>query len=194
MLTLLTGVPGIGKTSTCAHLEEQWPTRYKHLPFGAFIRQVLQKAAVTERDLRLRPTALVSPAVISEATELLRQAVAELPLRVMGLLDSHAVSQDDYGYVSTPDGPEYFRHLQYAAIVNLHTGPAEVLRRSQQCSTGRRAGSVEEVELHATLQLAVSSGYAMANACPLYVVRADRNLQDVAATVHQLLTRVGERA
>lgn len=192
---LMTGVPGVGKTSVCAGLTNKFPKRYRHLPFGRLIRQVLSEAGeeISEKALRQDVTAFVTPAVLAAATdELIRQTHSGAS-STWTLIDSHAVSQDWYGYLVTPDGSAYFSRVKYDAIVNLYADEVAVLARSHTASSGRRALTAADVALHAQLQAAVSIQYASYAQCPLYFISADTTLEDVVSSVDRILDPRGHQ-
>ncbi|HZR82560.1 MAG TPA: AAA family ATPase [Candidatus Binatia bacterium] len=194
---LLTGVPGVGKSSVARWLEERCDARYRWVPFGELIRQALNELAgsrVEEAQLRREPTSLVTEAVLEHATRQLVAMCASSARRVVVIVDSHAVSQDQFGFRSTPDGPSYFKALRYDAIVQLVLPGQEILDRTPVGTGGRQARSGVDLDFHSSLQLMVSTFYAAMSECPLFVVSADGAVSEVAARVDGVLTRVvGDR-
>ncbi len=194
VIVLVTGVPGVGKTTLCSSMVDSWPGDYAHISFGKLILKALNPNTelVTEPDLRRSAASLVTRTILAEATELLMVRVAKEQQRIV-LVDSHAVSQDKFGYIVTPDGRTYFDRLQYGAIVQLHAAPLTILSRTAPAASGRQARSEKDIELHCILQSAISVGYSAASECPLYVVEAEEPTEALAVTVHRLLQgiRVG---
>jgi adenylate kinase len=190
MIVLVTGVPGVGKTTLCQFLAANWPEDYVHVSFGSFILRALNSEGITEPDLRRSAASLVSRNILAEATEILMAEVTKESRRFI-LVDSHAVSQDRFGYVVTPDGSSYFNRLKYGVIVQLHALPSTILSRSAAVITGRQARHEKDVEMHLMLQSAVSVGYSSASECPLYVVQAEEPVERVAAVVDGLVRGVG---
>lgn len=172
VIVLVTGVPGVGKTTLCQFLAATRPSEYAHVPFGSLILRALCVDQVTETDLRKSAASLVTRRVLDEATEMLMAEVAKQSKRIV-LVDSHAVSQDRFGYVVTADGASYFSRLRYGAVVQLFASPSTVLSRSAKAVSGRQASSETDIETHFLLQSAVSVGYSVACECPLFVVCAE---------------------
>jgi adenylate kinase len=185
MNVLVTGVPGVGKTTSCRFLARTRPDRYFHVPFGDLILRALNRHDLNEVDLRRSAADLVTPKILSVATDMLvAQAAAES--RVV-LVDSHAVSQTRHGYVVTPDGDSYFTRVRYNAIVQLFASAPTVLSRSGAASSGRQARTEHDIEMHFSLQSAVSVGYAAASECPLLLIDAEDTVELVAAGMDECL-------
>jgi len=189
---LINGVPGVGKTTLCQHLVEQNRGTYSHIPFGQLILQVLRSTyqGLDERELRQTTTKFVTQDVIGRATDLL---VEELERRAFQcdwlLVDSHAVSQDWFGYLATPDGKPYFERVAYQAIVHLYASSDTVLGRSNSVETGRRARNASDLALHSELLNAVSIVYSSHCGCPAYFVDANGSSAETATNVDTILRR-----
>lgn len=193
MTVLVTGVPGVSKTSVCAALAQHRPDRYRHVSFGSFIAQALG-GEVSEFELRQHPVALVTRTTLERATRLLFRELVEVDEGgAVALVDSHAVSQDWFGLIATPDGPSYFDQVKYEAVLHLTASASDVLGRSDPAVSGRQAKTVEDVARHDQLQLAVSVNYAAACECPLLVIDASGSFENVVSHVEGILKLLDER-
>jgi hypothetical protein len=144
--------------------------------------------AVTEVDLRERPSELVTGEILAEAHETLLEKVPTVGAQ-WAVVDSHAVSQDWYGFRSTPDGESYFRRLRYDVIVQLYVDSATLISRINASREGRWGQTVDDLARLFALQSAVSTVYASRCECPLYFVRSDVPVDTLVRTVDHLLTR-----
>jgi len=187
MVVYVTGVPGVGKSTLCRRLCDLRPNRYVHVSFGALILAAIGESGLTEKNLRESAASLVTSRVLRLATEKLIAEVDQSPAGILLLIDSHAVSQDRFGYVVTPDGPDYFGRLRYQAIIQLFASPTTVLAMSLPAASGRQARTARDIDVHFALQSAVSVNYAAANGCPLLLVDAGPPADVLAATVNRLL-------
>lgn len=185
---LITGQPGVGKTTTCRILADTYP-EFVSLSFGAIILDEVRREhpSAEEAQLRHRVTALVTRDVLNRATLTLRQAIAGLE-GGWALIDSHAVSQDAYGFRSTPDGRSYFDKITYSAIINLYLSEELLLQRLEGDRQGRHGATVADLQRLFTLQAAASTLYCSLSECPLYYVNAERSPDEVASVVYGLLT------
>ncbi|MCA1530596.1 AAA family ATPase [Bradyrhizobium yuanmingense] len=189
-LCLVNGVPGVGKTSLCYRLLQDASAAYTHISFGQLILRVLRESApdIDEKALRQSTTALVTQEVLDRATAILAQEVrAQAADDGWILLDSHAVSQDWFGYLASPDGMRYFEQLQYGAIVHLYASSEAVLRRSDTNASGRQARVPSDLETHSQLLNCVSILYSSLSKCPAYFVEASGSVAETATKVDKIL-------
>ncbi|MGI8426323.1 MAG: ATP-binding protein [Actinomycetota bacterium] len=185
----MTGVPGVGKTTVCSMLAAQYPGRYCHVSFGKLILEALESGerALSYSGLRREVSKFVTPAVIERATRLLEERARSAEPTIWTVVDSHAVSQDWYGYRVTADGPRYFAVIRYKAIVNLFANAGAVLNRTVLDRAGRHALSEKELELHSGLQAAVSICYGSLSECPVFFVDAGGDIKAVVERVDAVL-------
>lgn len=189
----VTGVPGVGKTTLCKTIISRHPAKYCHVNFGQLIASsltTLLDQGVAERELRSDPTRFVTQEVLQAASsnlfsELAKDAYAGFEWL---MLDSHAVSQDWFGFVATPDGPPYFSKLRYSAIIHLYAAPEVILARSNLENSGRQAANAEDVSRHESLLQSVTVAYSMMSGCPAYFVASNETPTSVADRVDKILS------
>jgi adenylate kinase len=191
-IALLTGVPGVGKTAVAASLQAEAPDIVQALGFGrlvfAAVRARLAKA-IDYDYFRAHSADLVGSADIAAATsDLLATAAAVDARSQLLILDSHAVSYENYGFRGTPDSPDVLRKLSYSLIVHLHAEPSVVLRRlAHRSGTNGSELGPSDVATISQLQLSASVFYAATLGCPLHVVGAGDDLPTVVCRVRSVL-------
>jgi adenylate kinase len=186
---LVTGQPGVGKTTLCQVLSETQPDRFQVLSFGQLIREEVARVRgleVNEEALRQDVTRFVTGEVTARASEMLFDAISA-GTKEWILVDSHAASQDHYGFRSTPDGPTYFKRVRYAAVIQLYLSESQLLERIRADRRGRFGTNEVELLRLFTLQVAVSTTYASRCECPLYLVDSSVGRTEVAAIATGLL-------
>ena len=173
----VSGLPGIGKTTAVAHLVEARPDEYLRLSFGEALREIIDPDGSLET-FRGRATRSVNRFVIEKATKRLVHRIRAEPTRVV-LIDSHAVTPASEGLRATPDTAERVAAFGYSLIIHLSAfGVEERILRSSG-SEGRRALTASEVRTAETMQLSIVARYASLCDCPLYVLSAVGEVEEV---------------
>lgn len=171
-LLLLTGLPGVGKTTTAAALPAPY---YERVHFGGLLRQVVEKnlgAVLPHEVFRERFYRLVDAAVVRDAVLLARDLVSQSTATVC-VLDSHAVTQTPSGLRATPDDPKRIQLLRFDGIIHLSSSTCVERVVENSCQGGRLRMSADDVVVAEQVQLAVCVTYASAHDCPLVVVSAN---------------------
>src|SRR5829696_682665 len=109
----LTGAPAPGKSSTTRLLAERVP-ELLIWEYGARLTEHMigRSAGVTHQgDLRTRSAGVVTPEDITEVDRALVAFVAEHRESRSIVIDSHAVTKEEYGYRITPFSLEQFARL-----------------------------------------------------------------------------------
>ena len=181
-LVLLTGLPGIGKTTIATALPRPF---YQRIHFGALLRSVVERRTskpLTHTQFRHDFSRLIDAGVLHGASVLARHE-ADLSSSEVCVLDSHAVTPTAVGLRVTPDDSKRRRLLRFKAIV--HLGLAGCLRRVlANCgSEGRHALSEADAQVAEYLQLSTGVVYAASYDCPLLVVKADGNIEQTVRRV-----------
>jgi len=170
-LVLLTGLPGVGKTTVATSLEKPF---YERLHFGGLLREAVERQrglALAHSVFRENHHRFVTPAIVRDATLRVRELVDRSTARVC-VLDSHAVTPTPVGIRTTPDNMERIQALGFDGIVHLSSdGCIERVVENSDLN-GRQRIHPAEAAVAETLQLSVCTLYASAHDCPLIVVPA----------------------
>ena len=194
-LFLLTGLPGVGKTTVATSLRNPF---YERIHFGALLREAVERKTgfpLTHSAFREDHHRLVTSAIVRDATLRVRELASRSTVRVC-VLDSHAVTPTPVGIRAIPDNMELIRCLKFDGIVHLSS--EECLDRVVQNSNaeGRQRMSITEAAVAETLQLSVSTLYASAHGCPLMVVPAvgdmEKTIKAVDAAVQSIVAALDE--
>jgi adenylate kinase len=181
-LVLLTGLPGVGKTTVATSLRKPF---YERLHFGGLLRQAVERqtgASLSHSAFREEHHRLVTAAIVRDATLRARELANGSPAGVC-VLDSHAVTPTPVGIRAIPDNLELIQSLRFDGIVHLSAEECfdRVVRNSNL--DGRQRISMTEAAVAETLQLSVSTLYASAHGCPLMVVPAGGDMDDTIKAV-----------
>jgi adenylate kinase len=181
----VSGLPGIGKTSAVRHLAKIRPDEFVRMSFGEALRDVMTPDA-TVASFRRKASAGVDRAAIERATAMLAQRIQKSEQVV--LIDSHAVTPTPEGLRATPDTPERVAAFGYSLITHLSVASVEerVLRNSG--TEGRTQMSMPDLAAAETVQLSIVARYASLCDCPLYIVSALGEVDEVADRLARAIT------
>jgi adenylate kinase len=191
-VVLLTGVPGVGKTTLVQFAHERVEPLHV-ITFGEMIFEVRKREEpeLTYQHIRAAPTKHAAADIIARATDLLIERTRELRRVSNVVIDSHAVARDDYGFRITPDSHAVLQHLALDAVIVLHAEPETVLSRIHAAADGRRAVTSRQLAVHEALQDAVAVAYAVASGCPAYVLEVDSEMDQTFVSLLRVLEAVG---
>jgi adenylate kinase len=189
MIALLTGTPGVGKTTAAAGITEIHPSKAETLSFGRLVYDAVRDRlglALSYHEFREGAARLVTQQDISAANRAIVSNKRRLHPEWL-LVDSHAVAQTRYGWQAHPDKPEILRSLAYDTIIHLDAPPEAVLLRIHGETGGRHASTERAIEVQAHIQLAISVYYAGVIGCPLEVVDASGSVTEVVDLLEGVL-------
>jgi adenylate kinase len=89
------------------------------------------------------------------------------------VIDSHAVTREKHGFRTTAFSDGDWKSLRPTSIFSLYASPSVVAARVQQDAAGRRLSDAFHVALHASLQGAVATTYAILLGLPLHSICTD---------------------
>lgn len=158
--------------------------------YGARLTTFLQDrgASVSSQDeLRAHSAKIATPDDINALDEELLRWWGQARMRGSAVIDSHAVTKEDYGFRVTAFSIEQFQQLAPDEIWLFYTAPEVALERISRAPGGRPMISVEEARMHTAAQASVASTFAIASGCPLYMFDTDT---DQDSLVDRLICRL----
>jgi adenylate kinase len=179
---IITGVPGVGKTTVVngalARLKEEGIT-YESLNFGSFMFEVAQREGMVKDRDEMRK-------LDRERQKRLQQMAARAMAQVPGnvLIDTHASVKTVKGYL--PGLPEWvLRELMPDMIILVETDEDQILMRrlNDETRTRDREGSRAIAE-HQQFNRSIAASYAMITGCTIqFVINADHLLDQATETM-----------
>ncbi len=183
---IITGVPGVGKTSvidgTIQRLEEEG-VLYQNINFGTFMFEVAQKeGTVSDRD-QMRTLAKDTQ---KRLQKLASQAIAKIEGNV--IIDTHASVKTATGFLAGL--PEWvIRELMPDIIVLVETDADQILKRRLTDTTRTRdIEGFRDIDAHQQFNRSVAAAYAMVCGCTVqYITNADFLLEQAVLQLSSIL-------
>jgi adenylate kinase len=168
---LLTGAPGTGKTTLRRALTERIQG-LRAFDYGELLlsRKQNEGIGLSYEELRRQSAAVISSVDVSTTDDWVVEQIIHLRPNSHIIIDSHALTREAYGFRAIPFTLDHLSKLKLDAIVVLRCDPDVLIARIEANRAGRRELTSRltwEIQL---LQEALSLTYAVACACPMYVI------------------------
>lgn len=140
MIALLTGPPGIGKSSVARQLTDRNPDVVEAISFGRLLHLAVQRRLTTSIDydeFRSSSASVVTRNDFEEATTELANNTTVRDSNRWLVVDSHAVAREQLGWQANPDTPSTLKRYAYDVIILLDAPTQVILGRIKDRSGGR---------------------------------------------------------
>ncbi|WAS96389.1 ATP-binding protein [Nannocystis punicea] len=172
----LTGAPATGKSTLSMALQAEISS-LEVWDYGERLRIALQEkqgAAISYESLRGQSARVATPQDIQALdTRLLEWVQRNRAINHL-VIDTHAVTSEEYGFRVTPFDAERIRALAPTLIVNLYVSAETAERRISTDPQGRRSVNVFKAAMHTMLQSSVAVSYSILAGAPAYFLDAER--------------------
>jgi adenylate kinase len=192
---LLTGAPGTGK-STLRRSLPTYATALQHFDYGELLlrRKEREGSNLSYDQLREQSASVISATDVASTDEWVIGEVAQLRTSTDVIIDSHALTREQYGFRAIPYTTHQLESLKFDAVLALRCDPDELIARVTADRGGRRELSVELAREIQTLQEALCLHYAVACACPAFIIdTTQRTPEEVRDIALQILRGIGAR-
>lgn len=185
---LLTGAPGVGKSTIASMLQRRWPRRFEVVPFGRLLYTACKSRMnqdFTYEEFKKSSASYVTQPDIIAASGRLQYMIRHQRNSRWLIVDSHAVAREQYGYRATPDDPVTLKKFAYSYIIQLTADPKVIAQRvvSEPARVQLTSGQVGSLQL---IQMSISIYYAGTLGCPLHLVDAEGPVHNTVDRVEQL--------
>lgn len=181
-VVLLTGAPGVGKSTLRCELAEQIPG-IRAFDYGRLLleRKESEGVSVQYHELREKSASIISPKDVGDVDECVIGRINELRKDCDVVLDSHALTAEHYGLRAVPFSSQQVQRLKLDAVLVLRCDPEVLIERARQNPEGRRDISIDLMRELQILQEAVGISYAIHCDCPIFFIDTTGRRQDEVA-------------
>lgn len=184
-IVYLTGAPATGKSTVCSELSKQLP-ELRVFSYSTELRKFAGRRTgrpMSEDDIRRLSGIVITP----EDVQGLDVELAELAARRRDvgpmIIDSHAVTKEEYGFRVTAFDTATLSSVNPDCIVCLYTSPDVACQRIASDPRGRPQISGFEAGMHTQLQCSVAAQYGVLLGKPVYLVDSSEPLERVVSHV-----------
>lgn len=189
MIALLSGPPGIGKTTVATALVQRQPSRVSIVSFGELVYKAVRDRLgvnLSYPEFRAAAADLVMGEDIMTATTSITERKPGLDKKWL-IVDSHAVAETGYGWQAHPDTPDTLKRFAYDVIFYLHARPEIILRRIRKDAAGRHLSAAHGTEMLDRVQMTICTYYAGIIGCPLEIIDAAGEVSEVVNVLEGIL-------
>jgi len=188
---LITGAAAAGKSTLSGGLAKLANCAVFQYGDVLFQLAAAKHSGITHAETRSNSETLISPEDISGTDEALQRFIVTNRKTRHVIIDSHAVSKENYGFRIEPFGPGQLQRAAFSRIVFLHCDPEVIKSRTLAQPEGRPLLTVKEAEFYQNLQCSVAVNYSTILGIPIHFLDSGRPPEELKS---QFLNLIGSKS
>lgn len=195
-VVLLTGAPGVGKSTLRNGLMERVPN-LRSIDYGKLLidHKSVMGVNLDYAELREQSSAVIAPSDVNTVDESVIRNVQQLRQDSHVILDSHAFTAETYGLRAVPYSMSQLQRLDLDMVIVLHCDPEVLAIRIQNQPDGRRDIGMDLLRQLQTLQEAVGLIYSIVCGCPVHIIDVtSKSKAEVREAAEVILAAIDVRA
>jgi adenylate kinase len=188
---LLTGTAAVGKSTLSRNVGKA--SNFKSFEYGdELFKQAAKKhPEITYSETRSHPDIVISDEDVRNTDEALQLFIQEYRNEFHVVIDSHAVSKEDYGFRSEPFAFGKLQRANFSRIVCLYCEPTIIVDRTKHNPEGRPFLTTQEAEVYQNFQNSVAIAYSTILGVPIHFINSNASPDEV---VKMFLNIVGSKS
>jgi len=191
---LLTGAPATGKSTLRKNLVDQISSLVA-FDYGQLLLDQKRGEGIdlTYESMRSNSSNVISFRHVKEMDERVIHRISELRTSSHVVVDSHAVTREEFGFRAVPFSHEQLGRIAFNAIIALRCDSEVILSRIANDPAGRLSITRELAMEHQILQESVGLSYAITCGCPFFVLDSTQlNASALASKAREILLTIIE--
>lgn len=174
----LSGLAGTGKST----IAERVVTQSKDvvvLSYSDILRQYLEKKTnrrISHEYIRSQSSQMITPYDIKKVDSILLQKVRRLHSSRHNIIDSHAVTNEEYGYRATPFSIQILKLLRIDLFIVLYSNPSSISAKINGNNCGRIITDDYNLSSGINIQNSLVQTYGILTNKPVYYLYLCENI------------------
>lgn len=188
----LTGVAATGKSSVAEGILQELSS-LKIIRYSDLISEYLLKKCgtkYTNEELREQSSYIIKPEDIYHIDVSLVDFVKNNSVDQHIIIESHAVTTEEYGYRVTPFSIEVLKKISPDIIIVLYADPNDIFSRIVSNPSGRRNINSTNIAFGQSLQGAIALQYGMTLNCTTYFIDTSNGVEDAVKWILEKLDKL----
>lgn len=185
----LTGAPATGKTTLARNLSKLVPQLHV-FSYSQELREYVRRrtgVALSEQEVRAHSGTVITRDDVRAVDQLLVDTVKRYRRNCSILIDSHAVTKENFGFRATPFSPDALRELAPDSILCLYLEGQVAHSRIKHKPMGRPIPSIGELNFNCQLQAAIAIQYGVMLGVPVFLVDSSVPEDELTKRVLEIL-------